>query len=99
MKKALLIIALMLGSVAASSAQNLDKNEAKQLKAFLSEPSRDGTNASALKVSNIGSFGSIEGVTVENGHVTSNGRTRSSAALSTFPVSRLLRKSTCRATT
>ena len=70
MKKALLIIALMLGSVAASSAQNLDKNEAKQLKAFLSEPSRDGTNASALKVSNIGSFGSIEGVTVENGHVT-----------------------------
>ena len=43
MKKALLIIALMLGSVAASSAQNLDKNEAKQLKAFLSGtlPRRD----------------------------------------------------------
>lgn len=39
MKKALLIIAIMLGSVAAF-AQSLDKNEAKQLKAFLSEPAK-----------------------------------------------------------
>ncbi|WP_300887199.1 hypothetical protein, partial [uncultured Duncaniella sp.] len=69
MKKALLIIAVMLGSMSAF-AQNLDKNEAKQLKAFLSEPSREGTNASALKVSNINNLTSIEGVTIENGHVT-----------------------------
>ena len=64
MKKALLIIAVVLGSMTAF-AQNLDKNEAKQLKAFLTE----GTNASALKA-NPKSLGSIEGVTVSNGHVT-----------------------------
>lgn len=69
MKKALLIIAIMLGSVAAF-AQSLDKNEAKQLKAFLSEPAKEGTNASALKVSDLNAIASIEGVTVENGHVT-----------------------------
>ena len=69
MKKALLIIAVMLGGMSAF-AQNLDKNEAKQLKAFLSEPAKEGTNASALKVSDINAIASIEGITVENGHVT-----------------------------
>ena len=65
MKKALLIFAVMLGSMTAF-AQNLDKNEAKQLKAFLNE----GNNATELKVSNPNSVASIEGVTVEAGHVT-----------------------------
>ena len=64
MKKALLIIAVVLGSMTAF-AQNLDKNEAKQLKAFLAE----GHNASALKASP-NSVASIEGVSVSNGHVT-----------------------------
>ena len=65
MKKALLIIAVMLGGMSAF-AQNVNKNEAKQIKAFLSE----GNNASALKVSDLNSIATIEGVTVENGHVT-----------------------------
>ena len=48
MKKALLMIALMLGSVTAF-AQKIDKNEVKQLKAFLSQPAeKGGTNATAL---------------------------------------------------
>lgn len=48
MKKALLMIALMLGSVTAF-AQN--KNEVKQLQAFLSQPAeKGGTNATALKI-------------------------------------------------
>ena len=65
MKKALLIIAVVLGSMTAF-AQNLDKNEAKQLKAFLNE----GNNATELKVANPNAIASVEGVTVENGHVT-----------------------------
>ena len=69
MKKALLIIAIVLGSMNAF-AQNLDKNEAKQIKAFLSAPAKEGTNAQALKVSDMNAIASIEGVTVENGHVT-----------------------------
>ncbi|MDE6465336.1 MAG: hypothetical protein K2L44_01370, partial [Duncaniella sp.] len=69
MKKALLIIAIVLGSMTAF-AQNLDKNEAKQLKAFLTETSKEGTNAKSLKVVDPNAVGLIEGVTVENGHVT-----------------------------
>ena len=43
MKKALLMIAIVLGCTAAF-AQKLDKNEAKQLKAFLSQNAeKDGT--------------------------------------------------------
>ena len=52
-------------------AQKIDKNEVKQLKAFLSQTAeKDGTNANALKVTNINDIASIEGVKVENGHVT-----------------------------
>ncbi|MDE6390018.1 MAG: hypothetical protein K2L26_01200, partial [Duncaniella sp.] len=69
MKKALFLIAVLLGSTTAF-AQNLDKNEAKLMKAFLSEPAKEGTNAQALKVANINDIASIEGVTVQNGHVT-----------------------------
>ena len=54
MKKALLMIAVMLGSVTAF-AQNLDKNELKQLKEFLSQPSAEEgkTNAEALNIQNL----------------------------------------------
>ena len=70
MKKVLLLLALALGCTTAF-AQNLDKNEAKQLKAFLTQTSEKGTtNAQELKVSDIKSLGAIEGVTVVNGHVT-----------------------------
>nr|MDE6418594.1 hypothetical protein [Duncaniella sp.] len=69
MKKALLMIAVLLGSSTAF-AQNLDKNEAKLMKAFLSEPAKEGTNAQALKVADLKDLTSIEGVTIENGHVT-----------------------------
>ena len=68
MKKALLMIALMLGSVTAF-AQN--KNEVKQLQAFLSQPAeKGGTNATALKITDIKSPATWEGVTVANGRVT-----------------------------
>ncbi len=70
MKKVLLMIAIALGCTTAF-AQNLDKNEAKQLKAFLTQTSeKGGTNAQELKVTNLNSLASVEGVTVVGGHVT-----------------------------
>lgn len=70
MKKYLLMIALMLGSMTVF-AQKVDKNEARQIKSFLSQNSeKDGTNAQALKVTDLNSIAGIEGITVENGHVT-----------------------------
>ena len=64
------MIAIVLGCTAAF-AQKIDKNEAKQLKAFLSQNAEQGgTNANALKVTDLNNFASIEGVTVANGHVT-----------------------------
>ena len=70
MKKALLMITLVLGCTTVF-AQKIDKKEAAQIKSFLSQPAeKDGTNAQALKVTDMNSIASIEGVTVENGHVT-----------------------------
>ena len=71
MKKVFLMITLMLGCMTVF-AQKIDKNEAKQLKAFLSQPAeKDATNAAALKVTDLNNIAGIEGVKVENGHVTS----------------------------
>ncbi len=70
MKKVLFMIALVLGCTSVF-AQNLDKNEAKQLKMFLQEAAeKDGTNAQALKVTNLNSLSGIEGLTIVGGHVT-----------------------------
>ena len=70
MKKALLMIALMLSSVVAF-AQKPDKNEVKQLQNFLSQPAeKGGTNAQALKITNLSAPSTWEGVTVENGKIT-----------------------------
>lgn len=70
MKKALFMIALMLGSVTAF-AQKMDKNEVKQLQNFLSQPAeKGGTNATALKITDLKSPATWEGVTVANGRVT-----------------------------
>ena len=63
MKKVLFLMAVILGGLTAF-AQNLDKNEAKQLQAFVA------ANASALKASDPKAIASVEGVTVDNGHVT-----------------------------
>ena len=53
-------------------AQKIDKNEAKQIKAFLSQPAeKDATNAAALKVTDMNNVAAIEGIKVENGHITS----------------------------
>ena len=71
MKKAVFMIALALGSVTAF-AQKIDKNEMKQLKAFLEQPAeKDGTNAQALKIVDMNSPATWEGVTVVAGHLTS----------------------------
>ena len=70
MKKALLLIALMVGCMSLS-AQKVDKNEVRQLQAFLSQPAENAaTNAAALKITDLSSPATWEGVTVENGHVT-----------------------------
>lgn len=64
------MIALMLGSVTAF-AQKMDKNEVKQLQNFLSQPAeKGGTNATALKITDLKSPATWEGVTVANGRVT-----------------------------
>ena len=70
MKKIALFLAVALCSVAAS-AQSIAKNELKQLQAFLAQPAQEAaTNAEALKVTDTKNLAAIEGVTVENGHVT-----------------------------
>lgn len=70
MKKAILMITLMLSCMTVF-AQKVDKNEAKQIKAFLSQNAeKEGTNAQALKVTDINAVGSIEGITVVDGHIT-----------------------------
>ena len=63
MKKVLFIMAVILGGMTAM-AQNLDKNEAKQLQAFAK------VNATALSATDMKAIGSIEGVKVVGGHVT-----------------------------
>ena len=69
MKRPIALIALALACVTAF-AQKLDRNEAKQLTAFLSQPAAEAaTNAQALNAST-NNLTSIEGITVENGHVT-----------------------------
>ena len=71
MKKAILMITLMLGCMTVF-AQKIDKNELKQLKAFLSMPAeKDGTNAQALKITDLNAPSTWEGVTIENGRVKS----------------------------
>lgn len=70
MKKIALFLAVAICGVAAS-AQNLAKNEAKQLQAFLAQPAQEAaTNAEALKVTDTRNLAAIEGITVQNGHVT-----------------------------
>ena len=70
MKKVALMIAVTLGSLTVF-AQNVNKNELKQLQAFLAAPAEQGmTNAQVLKVSNVNDPSTWEGVTVANGHVT-----------------------------
>lgn len=69
MKKALFLIALMLGSVTAF-AQKMNKNEVKQLQAFAAQTSeKGGTNGEALKITDMSSPSTWEGITVENGRV------------------------------
>ena len=71
MKKALIMIAIMLGASTAAFAQNINKSEAKQLKAFLAQTAENGeSNAQALKIYDLNQLASVEGVTVVNGHVT-----------------------------
>lgn len=63
-------MALMVGCMSAS-AQKIDKNELKQLQVFLSQPGeKSATNAEALKISDVKSPATWEGVTIANGHVT-----------------------------
>ncbi len=45
MKKALIMIAIMLGASTAAFAQNINKSEAKQLKAFLAQTAENGERA------------------------------------------------------
>ena len=70
MKKALLLMALMVGCMSAF-AQKIDKNELKELQAFLAQPTeKHATNAAALKITDVKAPATWEGVTVENGHIT-----------------------------
>ncbi|MDE6540628.1 MAG: hypothetical protein K2L74_01305, partial [Muribaculaceae bacterium] len=70
MKKIALLLAVAISSVSLF-AQNVNKNELKQLKAFLAQPAVEAaTNADALKVTDKNNPATWEGVTVENGHIT-----------------------------
>ncbi|MDE6287170.1 MAG: hypothetical protein K2M00_00110, partial [Muribaculaceae bacterium] len=69
MKKIALFLTVALCSLAVS-AQNVAKNELKQLQAFLSQPAAEAvTNAEALKITDLKTPAAWEGVVVENGHV------------------------------
>lgn len=59
----------MLGSVTAF-AQKMNKNEVKQLQAFAAQTSeKGGTNGEVLKITDMSSPSTWEGITVENGRV------------------------------
>ena len=79
MKKVALLFAVALCSLAVN-AQKINKNELKQLQAFLSAPAeKEATNAQALKITDVNAPSTWEGVTVANGHVTKidwKGKTR-----------------------
>ena len=65
MKKVALLFAVALSSLAVN-AQKIDKNELKQLQAFLTAPAeKDASNAEALKITDIKNPSTWEGVTVE----------------------------------
>lgn len=71
MKKAALLITLALGCVGVF-AQKPNKSELKQLQSFLAQPAeKDGTNADVLKISDLKDPSTWEGVTMENGRITS----------------------------
>lgn len=70
MKRVSLLLVLALGCVT-TYAQKLDRNEARQLTAFLSQPAAEAqSNAQALGA-DVKNLGSIEGITIANGHVVS----------------------------
>ena len=64
MKKVALLFAVALSSLAVN-AQKIDKNELKQLQAFLAAPAeKEATNAQALKITDVKSPATWEGVTI-----------------------------------
>ncbi|MDE6242608.1 MAG: hypothetical protein K2M14_01205, partial [Muribaculaceae bacterium] len=70
MKRIALFLAAALATVGVF-AQNLNKNELKQLQAFLNEPAKEAaTNAEALKITDLKAPATWEGITIANGHVT-----------------------------
>ena len=70
MKRIALFLAVALASVGVF-AQNLNKNELRQLQAFLNQPAKEAaTNAQALKITDLKAPSTWEGVTVANGRVT-----------------------------
>ena len=69
MKRQLLFLGALLMCLSVM-AQKLQKNELKQLQAFLNQPAMvESTNAAALKVGNMADPSTWEGVKIENGHV------------------------------
>lgn len=99
MKKVALLFAVALSSLAVN-AQKIDKNELKQLQAFLAAPAeKEATNAQALKIADVKSPATWEGVTVENGHVTKiEWKGKKIAGDLTSAISPCFSLSTCRAT-
>ena len=66
MKKALLMIAVMLGSVTAF-AQKMNKAEVKQLQNFVAQTSeKGGTNGEALKIVDMNAPSTWEGITCQD---------------------------------
>ncbi len=69
MKKIALLLAVALSSAACFAQVN--KSELKQLQNFLAQPAeKDGTNAEALKITNLKDPSTWEGITVVGNHVT-----------------------------
>lgn len=71
MKRIALFLAVALATTTGVLAQNINKNELKQLQAFLNEPAKEAaTNAQALNITDLKNPATWEGVTVANGRVT-----------------------------
>ena len=69
MKRTILFLAA-LATLSCGWSQNLSKNEAKSLQAFINQPAaKGGNNGQALGFSG-GNVASIPGITVSGGHVT-----------------------------
>lgn len=70
MKRTVLLLAAVVALGGSAFAQNINKNEAKMLKTFLSQTSAKGTSNAVQLGAQVNNPAAIQGVKIQDGHVT-----------------------------